>query len=134
MRKSFPSPYHFRGVTKMVSNPLSSRTSATVANFAIVQKAGGRNGAPQHPKANRRPQLLQILQQLPFGQSDRDQLLQNLHQLSARALAEQEYESYRRSLDTQPSPVEVHFDEAVKKAKQLAQPKKTPGKKSEGGE
>ena len=52
---------------------------------------------------------------------------------AARALAEQEYEKYRRTLDTQPSPVEVHFDEAVKKAKQLAQPKKKPGKKTEDG-
>ena len=52
---------------------------------------------------------------------------------AARALAEQEYEKYRHTLDTQPSPVEVHFDEAVKKAKQLAQPKKTTGKKTEGG-
>ena len=52
---------------------------------------------------------------------------------AARALAEQEYEKYRRTLDTQPSPVEVHFDEAVKKAKQLAQPKKKTGKKTEGG-
>jgi hypothetical protein len=48
---------------------------------------------------------------------------------AARALAEQEYEKYRRTLDTQPSPVEEHFDEAVKKARQLAQPKKKP----EGG-
>ena len=53
---------------------------------------------------------------------------------AARALAEQEYESYRRTLDAQPSHVEVHFDEAVKKAKQLAQPKKKTGKKTEGGE
>lgn len=52
---------------------------------------------------------------------------------AARALAEQEYVKYRRTLDAQPSPVEVHFDEAVKKAKQLAQPKKKTGKKSEGG-
>ena len=41
--------------------------------------------------------------------------------------------TYRHSLDAQPSPVEVHFDEAVKKARQLAQPKKRTGKKSEGG-
>jgi len=52
---------------------------------------------------------------------------------AARALAEQEYEKYRRTLDAQPSPVEVHFDEAVKKAKQLAQPTTKPRKKSEGG-
>lgn len=52
---------------------------------------------------------------------------------AARALAEQEYEKYRRTLDTQPSPVEVHFDEAVKKAKQLEQPKNKTGKKPEGG-
>lgn len=51
---------------------------------------------------------------------------------AARALAEQEYEKYRLTLDAAPSPVEVHFDEAVKKAKQLAQPKKTTGKKTEG--
>lgn len=51
---------------------------------------------------------------------------------AARAHAEHEYETYRRTLDAQPSPVEVHFDEAVKKAKQLAQPKKNPGKKREG--
>jgi hypothetical protein len=50
---------------------------------------------------------------------------------AARALAEEEYEKYRRTLNTQPSPVEVHFDEAVKKAKQLGQPKKKAGKKTE---
>lgn len=53
---------------------------------------------------------------------------------AARALAEQHYETYRRSLDAQPSPVEVHFDEAVKKAKQLSQPKKKTGKRTEGGQ
>ena len=51
---------------------------------------------------------------------------------AAHALAEQEYEKYRRTLDAQPSPVEMHFDEAVKQAKQLAQPKKT-GKKPDNG-
>ncbi|MBX7123717.1 MAG: virulence RhuM family protein [Opitutaceae bacterium] len=51
---------------------------------------------------------------------------------AARALAEQEYDKYQRQLDAQPSPVEVHFDEAVKKAKQLRQPKKKSGKKTEG--
>lgn len=51
---------------------------------------------------------------------------------AARALAEQEYEKYRRLLDAAASPVEVHFNEAVKKAKQLEQPKK-PGKKAEDG-
>lgn len=38
---------------------------------------------------------------------------------ATRALAEQRYETYRRSIDWQPSPLEPHFDEA--------------GKKSEGG-
>lgn len=52
---------------------------------------------------------------------------------AARALAEQEYEKYRRTLDSQLSPVEVHFDEAVQKAKQLAQTKKKAGKKPEDG-
>ena len=52
---------------------------------------------------------------------------------AARALAGREYEKYRHTLDVYPSPVEVHFDEAVKKAKQLAQPKKKTGKKTEGG-
>ncbi len=47
---------------------------------------------------------------------------------AARALAEQEYEKYRRTLDAQPSPVEVHFDEAVKKAKQLKNPARKDGK------
>jgi hypothetical protein len=51
---------------------------------------------------------------------------------AAHALAEQEYEKYRRTLDAQPSPVEMHFDEAVKKAKQLAQPKKTRKKPDNG--
>jgi hypothetical protein len=100
MRKTFPNPYHFRGVTKMVSNPLSPCAYATMANFATVQKASARDAAPSPTRACLRPQLLQILQQLPFAQ---------------------------------PSPVEVHFDEAVKKAKQLAQPKKKLGKKAEGG-
>ncbi len=49
---------------------------------------------------------------------------------AARALAEQEYDKYQRQLDAQPSPVEVHFDEAVKKAKQLGQQ----GKNTERGE
>ncbi|MBP6506965.1 MAG: virulence RhuM family protein [Opitutaceae bacterium] len=52
---------------------------------------------------------------------------------AARAHAERHYETYRHSLAAQPSPVEVHFDEAVKKAKQLAQPKKKTGKKTEDG-
>lgn len=52
---------------------------------------------------------------------------------AARAHAERHYETYRHTLATQASPVEAHFDEAVKKAKQLAQPKKKPGKKTEGG-
>lgn len=52
---------------------------------------------------------------------------------AARALAEQEYASYRRLRDTQPSPVEQHFEDAVKKAKQLAQPKKKRGKKTGEG-
>jgi hypothetical protein len=47
---------------------------------------------------------------------------------AARAHAEHHYETYRRTLDTQPSPVEVHFDEAVQKAKQLAELKKKAGK------
>ncbi len=50
---------------------------------------------------------------------------------AARALAEQEYEKYQRQLETQPSPVEQHFDEAVKKAKQLEQPKKAEKKPEE---
>ena len=37
---------------------------------------------------------------------------------AARALAERHYETYRHSLAAHPSPVEVHFDEAVKQAKQ----------------
>jgi len=49
----------------------------------------------------------------------------------ARTLAEQEYENYRRVLDAQPSPVEQHFEDAVKKAKQLEQSKKKPGKKTD---
>ena len=102
--------------------------------------------AVDDPDAKRRPQLLQILQQLPFASKDHVQLLRNLQQLrrppsvirkprttAARALAEQEYAKYRRTLDTQSSPVEGHFDEAVKKAKQLAQPKKKTGKKTEDG-
>jgi len=44
---------------------------------------------------------------------------------AARLKAENEYEKYQRLLDTQPSPVEQHFDEAVKKAKRLEQPKKS---------
>jgi hypothetical protein len=51
---------------------------------------------------------------------------------AARHKAEQEYDKYQRQLDTQPSPVEQHFDEAVKKAKQLEQPKKSARKKPEG--
>jgi len=43
---------------------------------------------------------------------------------AARAVAEQEYEKYRRVLDAAASPVEVHFDEAVKKAKRLGQVEK----------
>lgn len=50
---------------------------------------------------------------------------------AARLNAEQEYEKYQRLLDAQASPVEQHFDEAVKKAKQLEQPKKKSGKKPE---
>lgn len=52
---------------------------------------------------------------------------------AARLKAEQEYEKYQRLLDAQPSSVEQHFDEAVKKAKQLEQSKKKMGKKGEDG-
>lgn len=52
---------------------------------------------------------------------------------AARAFAEQEYEKYRRVLDATASPVEVHFDEAVEKAKRLAQPKRKTGKETEDG-
>ena len=51
---------------------------------------------------------------------------------AARLKAEQEYEKYQRLLDTQPSPVEQHFDEAVKKAKQLEQAEKSLKKPEEG--
>jgi hypothetical protein len=50
---------------------------------------------------------------------------------AARALAEKEYEKYQRLLDAQPSPVEQHFEEAVKKAKFLLQPKKKVGRNPE---
>jgi hypothetical protein len=42
---------------------------------------------------------------------------------AARLKAEHEYDKYHRLLDAQPSPVELHFDEAVKKAKQLEKTK-----------
>jgi hypothetical protein len=66
--------------------------------------------------------------------SERDILTHagNITAEAARSLAEQHYETYRRSLDSMQSPVEAHFDEAVKKAKQLALPKKNDGKKAEG--
>tara|TARA_R110002111_G_scaffold230312_1_gene291552 strand:+ start:149 stop:529 length:381 start_codon:yes stop_codon:yes gene_type:complete len=51
---------------------------------------------------------------------------------AVRAPAEQEYEKYPRTFDAMPSPGEVYFDEAAKRGKQLAHPKKT-GKNS-GGE
>jgi hypothetical protein len=51
---------------------------------------------------------------------------------AARAMAENEFEKYRRVLDAAPSPVEVHFDDAVKKAKQLEARKRKPAKKPEG--
>ena len=35
---------------------------------------------------------------------------------ATRALTEQRYETYRRSIDWQPSPLDPHFDEAGKKA------------------
>lgn len=52
---------------------------------------------------------------------------------TARLKAEQEYGKYQHLLDAQPSPVEQHFDEAVKKAKQLEQPKKMSRNKPEAG-
>ena len=52
---------------------------------------------------------------------------------AARALAEREYEKYQHLLDAQPSPVERHFEEAVKKAKLLAQPEKKPDKNQKEG-
>lgn len=114
---------------------------------AVRPVSAGTRGAvePSHSNTHLRPQLLQVLQQLPFDQSDRGQLLQNPQQLAgprsvnrkfrttaARANPEQEYEKYQRLLDTQPSPVEQHFDGAVKKAKQLEQPKKKTVKNPEG--
>ena len=104
-----------------------------------------RDSSPEmnSPNANSRPQLLQNLHQLPFTPPNGVQMLQIMQQLSrppsvirksritaTRALLDQEYENYRRTLDTQTSSVERHFEEAVKKAKQLSQPKK---KKPEGG-
>ncbi len=96
-------------------------------------------------QATRRFQLLRFLQQFPLAQPDRVQLLHIPQQLNGRrsvirnfritaddALAEQEYEKYQRQLDTQPSPVEQHFDEAIKKAKQLEQSKKTRKKPEDG--
>ena len=44
----------------------------------------------------------------------------------AAAKAEAEYDKYRRVLDMQPSPVEGHFEEAVRKIKQLSKGKKNP--------
>jgi hypothetical protein len=43
---------------------------------------------------------------------------------AAKAHAENQYELYRRTLDAQPSPEEVHFEVAVNKAKQLTKTKK----------
>ena len=51
---------------------------------------------------------------------------------AARLKAEQEYEKFQKLMDAQPSPVEQHFEEAIKKAKQLEQPKKRPGSKGKG--
>ena len=116
----------------------------TVAHFATVQKEGARIDAAWPSSANPRSQLLRYLKQLHFGQSDRVQLLQIMQQLTrppsvirksritaARTLAKQEYKSYRRTLDAQPSPVEGNFDELLEKAKQLAQPKKKAVTKTE---
>lgn len=52
---------------------------------------------------------------------------------TARLKAGQEYEKCQRLLNAQPPPVEQHFDEAVQKAKQLAQPEKVAEKKPEEG-
>ena len=132
-----PNPDSFPSVRIMVSNAPSPRDSATMANFATVQKSRARDAVPKLSNIHLRLQLLQILQQLPPTPPDRRQLFQNSQQLggppadirksrtaAARAEAAQKYEKFRRTLDAQPSSVEVHFDEAVKKAKQLEQPKK----------
>lgn len=50
---------------------------------------------------------------------------------AARAMAEKEFEKYRRVLDAAPSPVEVHFEKAVKKAKQLVELKEQAKTKTE---
>lgn len=47
---------------------------------------------------------------------------------TAKLKAEQEYEHYRRLLDEQPAPVEIHFWEAVEKTKQLGKQQKSPAK------
>lgn len=52
---------------------------------------------------------------------------------AARALAEREYKKYRRILDAAASPVEAHFDHAVKKAANLDQVSRK-GRKGAGGE
>ena len=87
---------------------------------------------------NRRPMTMQdwIKKLDQFLQISDHEILTHAGTITAEAArlkAEQEYEKYQHLLDTQPSPVEQDFDEAVKKAKQLERPKKKTGKKPEDG-
>jgi len=49
---------------------------------------------------------------------------------AARAKAEREYDRYRALADTQPRPVDAHFEQAAKRLQKLARPKKTRRRKS----
>jgi hypothetical protein len=85
---------------------------------------------------NRKPMYMQdwIAKLAQFMQISDREILTHAGSISAetaRLKAEQEYDGFRRLLDTQPSPVERHFEEAVAKAKQLNE-KTKPTKKKEG--
>lgn len=121
----------------MIPDRRITHADRTTANFATVRWERCVLAGAAAAQATRRPQLLRFLQQLPLAQPDRAQLLhipqqldgprsviRNLRITAARLQAEQEYDKYQRQLDTLPSPVEQHFDEAIKKAKQLERPKK----------
>lgn len=87
--------------------------------------------------SNQRPMYMRdwILKLDQFIQLSEREILTHAGKITAEAArthAEQEYAKYRRSLDAQPSPVEAHFDEAVKIAKQLAKPTKKVAKKTGG--
>lgn len=136
MRHPASSSDPFRDATKMGSHLSRSHAFATMVNFATVQPASRRYVVDSESQASPRFHLLHFLQQLdaPPSVVIKFRITAAPFDYGVRCPGTAFPSVPRLALVcAQPSPVEVHFDEAVIKAKQLAQPKKKSGKQTEGG-